>query len=73
MLWIRSVVLAAKKPPNVVYATMITALPIIAGMYGISNKVPNSFPHAANPDAVYGTKKITMISAETPKSIFPLS
>ena len=55
--------LAAKKPPSAVYATMIAALPIMAYTYGILNITENSLPHAANPDAVYGTKKITIKSA----------
>ena len=36
----------------------------MAGIYGTPNSVANSLPQAANPDAVYGTKKITIIIAD---------
>ena len=52
---------------------MTTALISIAAVYGIPNNVENSFPHAANPDAVYGTKKIIIKIAEIPNKSFESS
>ena len=40
------------------------ALMIMAGIYGTPKSVAKSLPQAANPDAVYGTKKITIMMAE---------
>ena len=52
---------------------MTTALISIAAVYGIPNSVENSFPHAAKPDAVYGTKKMMIKIAEIPSSSFESS
>ena len=60
MLWIKSVVDAARNPPRVVYPTMISALMIMAVRYFTPNRLENSFPQAAKPEAVYGIKKITI-------------
>ncbi len=37
------------------------------------NKLENSLPQAAKPDAVYGIKKITIISAEIASRVWLLS
>ncbi len=52
ILWIKSVVEAARNPPSVVYATITIALMIMAVRYFTPNKLEKSFPHAANPEAV---------------------
>ena len=56
ILWIKSVVEAARNPPSVVYATITIALIIMAVRYFTPNKLEKSFPHAANPEAVRNKK-----------------
>ena len=56
----KSVVDAARNPPRVVYPTITRALMIIAVRYFTPKRLEKSFPQAANPEAVYGIKKITI-------------
>ena len=53
ILWIKSVVEAARNPPSVVYATITIALMIMAVRYFTPNKLEKSFPHAANPSKTW--------------------
>ena len=70
ILWIKSVVDAARNPPSVVYPTMTSALMIIAGRYFTPKRLAKSLPQAANPEAVYGIKKITIKIAPIDCRIF---
>ena len=70
ILWIKSVVEAARNPPSVVYPTMTSALMIIAGRYFTPKRLAKSLPQAANPEAVYGIKKITIKIAPIDCRIF---
>ena len=70
ILWIKSVVDAARNPPSVVYPTMTNALMIIAGRYFTPKRLAKSLPQAANPEAVYGIKKITIKIAPIDCRIF---
>ena len=73
MLWIKSVVDAARNPPRVVYPTITRALMIIAVRYFTPKRLEKSFPQAANPEAVYGIKKIRIVIAAMHIRIFFLS